>query len=55
MVNGSSHPRDLKNPEIDKMMDELEVMINHNIPVLLEHQTPEQRTLIAQASAKTGF
>ena len=55
VVNGSKHPRDLNNPEIDKMMDELDVMINHSIPILLENQTSRQRALIAQASDLVKF
>jgi len=55
VVNGANHPRDLKNPEINKMMDELDVMIKYDIPVLLENQTPKQRTLISQACSHSEF
>ena len=49
VANKSNHPRDLKSPEIDRMMDELDVMIENNIPVVLEQQTPQQRILIQNA------
>ena len=48
IVNGAQNPRDLKSPEINKMMDELEFMIEHNISPILEKQTPEQRAMLEQ-------
>ena len=46
IVNNSDHPRDLKSPEIDRMMNQLEIMIAYDIPVLSEKQTPEQKALL---------
>ena len=46
VVNNSDHPRDLKSPEINKMMDQLDLMIEYNIPVLKERQTLKQRALL---------
>ena len=52
IVNGSAHPRNLQSPQIDRMMNELEVMIAYDIPVLAARQTPEHKALLAEYADK---
>lgn len=41
-TNGHKNPCDLKHNGINKMMNQLRLMMDQNIPVLAEKQTPEQ-------------
>ena len=51
-VNNSEHPRDLQSPEINRMMNQLDVMIEHNIPVLSQNQTVEHKQLLNKYADK---
>ena len=47
-INGLENPRNFKSPELNKMLNELDLMIEHHISPLLEKQTPEQRAMLKQ-------
>ena len=46
VTNNSDHPRHLRSPEMDRMMNQLDLMIEYNIPVLEEKQTADQKELL---------
>ncbi|MDR1693809.1 MAG: hypothetical protein LBR70_01255 [Lactobacillaceae bacterium] len=49
-TNGSSNPRELNNEAMITMLDQLDVMIAENIPLMKKQQTKEHRSLIENAS-----